>query len=270
MCVRTSARTSAIDRPACSSSRRSVGSVLDGPGSMSATPPGPCTTAVAMMRGTPWKWRSTYDKPDASVIMMTSGLRRHLLLGHAPRAHDGEHRERRDDDEGDEAAAPNQAFEPVPALAESVPEEPDRRRPDDRAGGVVEQERRPAQMARAREHRAKHAQPGDEARDEHGLRAVACEEPVELFEPGLRQANPPSMPLDETAPEAPSDEEPEVVAENRGGDRRDDDPREREAAVMRKRCAREQRCLPRNGQAGILQKHADEHDGVPVAREEID
>ena len=69
MCVRRMARTSAMLIPACASSARSVGSELDGPGSMSATPPGPCSTTVAMIRGTLWNWRSKYERPVARVII---------------------------------------------------------------------------------------------------------------------------------------------------------------------------------------------------------
>jgi hypothetical protein len=52
MCVSNSMVTSLMAIPASDSWRRRDGSALLGPGSIKATPPGPCRTAVAMMRGT--------------------------------------------------------------------------------------------------------------------------------------------------------------------------------------------------------------------------
>ena len=212
-----------------------------------------------------------YDKPDVSVITMTSRLRRQRLLPRrATRAQDGDRGNRGDDGESDQAAPADHPLQPIPALAERVADEADDRRPDDRAGGVVEQERRPAEMARAGEHRAEDAQPGDEARDEHGLRPVTREEPVELIEPQTRQADAPAVPLDQTAAEAPAGEESEVVADNRTGSRQDDDARQRQPAVVRERRAGEQRRLARHRQPGVLEQHAEEDHSVAIAREEVD
>ena len=56
--------TSSIERPAVASADRNLGSVLDGPGSMIATPPAPWITPAAMIRGRSMKFRSKYDSPD--------------------------------------------------------------------------------------------------------------------------------------------------------------------------------------------------------------
>jgi hypothetical protein len=51
MCVSRIWRTSAMPIPLRSSVDRSVARLVDGPGSIRATPPGPWSTAVAMMFG---------------------------------------------------------------------------------------------------------------------------------------------------------------------------------------------------------------------------
>ena len=45
---------------------------------------------------------------------------------------------------------------------------------------------------------------------------------------------------------------------------------ERQLAEVRERRAGQQRRLARHRQAGVLEEHAAEHDGVAVAREQID
>ena len=50
----------------------------------------------------------------------------------------------------------------------------------------------------------------------------------------------------------------------------DDDPDQRQPAGVRERRAGEQRRLARHRQAGVLEEDADEHDGVAVAREQIE
>src|SRR5262249_5244024 len=136
--------------------------------------------------------------------------------------------------------------------------------------GVVVEKNRPAQVAGARQERAEHAETGDEARDEHRLRAMTAEEVVELREPVRCEPDPPAVTLENAASQPAADDEAEVVAEHGGAKCRDDDPRERQATVVRQRRAREQRRLPRDRQPGILQKDTEEHDGVPVAREQIE
>src|SRR5689334_2829635 len=120
--------------PPPSSAARSVGSVLVGPGSTSATPPGPCRTAVAMMWGTSRNWRSTNEMPGASVFMRT-------LFSPPPTEH-GDDGGGRHDRERDQSAAPNPALERVPALAERVADNTECDGPGHGAGSVPEQERR--------------------------------------------------------------------------------------------------------------------------------
>src|SRR5262245_19739447 len=207
MCVNRSARTSASRMPVRSSARRSAGSVLDGPGSTSATPAGLSRTAVAITPGTSRNRRSRYEIPAVSVC--TSGLS--PISGHPDRHEPG------DEGETNEARAAHPSLETLPTVAERVAGGCNGRAPDDRAGRVVDEKHRPAHAARAREQGAKHAQPRDEARDEDGLRSVAGEESLELGEPLAREADSPAVPLRERASPTAPDEEPEIVAERRAG-----------------------------------------------------
>jgi len=62
MWVSTIAVTSPSAMPFFPSSRSSVASVVEGPGSTSATPPAPCRIPAAMIWGNPRNSRSTWSK----------------------------------------------------------------------------------------------------------------------------------------------------------------------------------------------------------------
>src|SRR4051812_27985674 len=128
------------------------------------------------------------------------------------------------DREPDEAASTDPALEGVPAVGQRVPRGGDGNRPGGSACGIVKEERRPSQPARAGEQGAEDAQAGDEPCDEDGAAAVAPEEPIELIEPRACEAEMRAVTLDQAAAVAPADQEPEVVAEDRGADRRHDHP----------------------------------------------
>src|ERR1041385_2638344 len=154
------------------------------------------------------------------------------------RAHDPEQHERHDEDAAEDAGAADQTFQRIPAVAEQVSDDRDRGPPDDRARGVEEQKRAPAHAAAAGEDRAEDAKAGDEPRHEHGLRAVAIEEAIELCDPARGDADLAAESLDQSAAAPAADEEPQIVAEDRRDDGDHDDADEREMAVMRQRPAR--------------------------------
>src|SRR4051794_14358024 len=70
MWVSRISRTSASAMPLPVSRDFKPSNVVDGPGSISATPPGDCRIAVAMICGRPRKFRSTKSMPDARVAMV--------------------------------------------------------------------------------------------------------------------------------------------------------------------------------------------------------
>ena len=173
--------------------------------------------------------------------------------------------------ERDEAAAADPALERLPAVRERIPGDAERRRPHDRPGGVVEEKRPPRQAAAAGEHRAEHAQSGDEPRDEYRLRAVTREEAVELREAravsgrsrgrSARQApRPPRRPI-RNPMLSPSTAPAMAVTITQGSDR---------VPEPRQRGAGQQHRFARDRQPGVLEQDADEHHGVPVAGEQID
>ena len=121
-----------------------------------------------------------------------------------------------------------------------------------------------------REHRAEHAQPRDEARDEHRAAAVPVEESIELLEPRARQPEARPEALDQPAAVAAADEEAEVVAEHRAADRRHDHPRQRQPAEIRHRRAGQKRRLAGHRQARVLEEHTEKDHRIAISREEID
>src|SRR5438045_66124 len=131
MCVSRMSVTSDMEMPDSASAARSLGSVLEGPGSTSATPPDACTTAVAMIRGRCSNMRSKYDRPDASVIMGGVSCRGSA----APQRGDDGDESRRGEQR--QAAEPDPFFERLPTIRQEIPHGAERRRPGDGTGGVV-------------------------------------------------------------------------------------------------------------------------------------
>src|SRR5947209_19667210 len=124
--------------------------------------------------------------PVASVFIIEVA-RLWDLPGALPQVdHEGEHSDGR---EGNHAAAPDPSLDRVPTIREAVAHQRDRRRPDNRAECVVEEEAAPGQPAGAGQNGTEHPQSGDKTRDEDCLRAVALEKPIELSQTACREAD---------------------------------------------------------------------------------
>src|SRR6266508_412778 len=197
-------------------------------------------------------------------------MRASSWLRSTPRAYCAGEKDDGDEREAGQAAPSNPAFQRIPAVGQRVTRRGDGRRPNDRAGGVIEQKLPPGQAAAASEHGAKDAQSRNEPRDEHRARAIAVKKAIELQQARQREPDAPSMAFSECASEAPADQKAEVVTEDRGHNRRDNHPAERQPPKVGQCSAGEQRRLAGHRQTAILEKDARKHDGIPIAGEQID
>src|SRR3954452_23495117 len=146
MCVSRMSVTSDMEMPEAASAARRAGSVLEGPGSTSATPPDACTTAVAMIRGRCSNMRSKYERREASVIMGEVSCRGSTAPERGDDGDEGRGGEQR------QAAAPDPLFERVPAVRQEISDGAEGHRPRDGAAGVVDEEPSPRQAARPGQH----------------------------------------------------------------------------------------------------------------------
>src|SRR5947207_15810553 len=118
--------------------------------------------------------------PVASVFIIEVA-RLWDLPGALPQVdHEGEHSNGR---EGNHAAAPDPSLDRVPTIREAVAYQRDRRRQDNRAECVVEEEAAPHQPARDRQNGDEHLQSGHKTRDEDRLTDVTLEKRSELPQP---------------------------------------------------------------------------------------